>query len=43
MRLKRLEKHEYIVLNGRERNLTDLGRMVVDINISYLNNTNEEN
>jgi len=43
MRLKRLERHEFIVLNGRERNLTDLGRMVVDINVSDLNNTNEEN
>ena len=43
MRLKRLEKHEYIILNGRERNLTDLGCMVVDINVSDLNNTKEEN
>ncbi|MBA7639616.1 hypothetical protein ES703_47275 [subsurface metagenome] len=43
MRLKRLEKYKYIILNVRERNLTDLGRMVVDINISRLNNIKEKN
>ena len=43
MRLKRLEKHGYIILNGRDRDLTDLGNMVVDINISELKKTKEEN
>lgn len=43
MRLKRLEKHSYIILNGRDRYLTDLGHMVVDINIPELNQTEEEN
>ncbi len=43
MRLKRLEKYKYIILNGRERNLTDLGYMVVDINESGLNNIKENN
>ncbi len=43
MRLKRLERHGYIVLNGRVRHLTDLGHMVVDINIPDLNQTKEEN
>lgn len=43
MRLKRLEKHGYIILNGRDRHLTDLGYMVVDINIPELNQTEEEN
>ncbi len=43
MRLKRLEKHGYIVLNGRNRRLTDLGHMVVDINIKDLNDNREEN
>ena len=43
MRLKRLEKHGYIILNGRERHLTDLGHMVVDINIPELNQIEEEN
>jgi len=43
MRLKRLEKYEYIILKGRERNLTDLGHMVVDINVSELNNIKEKN
>ena len=43
MRLKRLEKHSYIILNGRDRHLTDLGNMVVDIKIPELNKTEEEN
>ncbi len=43
MRLKRLEKHDYIILNGRDRYLTDLGQMVTDINIPELNQTEEEN
>ena len=37
MRLKRLEKHGYVFLNGRERELTDLGNMVVDVNKQKLN------
>jgi DNA-binding transcriptional ArsR family regulator len=32
MRLKRLEKHGYVILNGRNRELTDLGKMLVQIN-----------
>ena len=32
MRLKKLEKYGYIVVNGRKRDLTDLGRLMVDIN-----------
>lgn len=43
MRLKQLEKHSYIILNGRDRQLTDLGYMVVDINMPDLNQTEEEN
>ena len=43
MRLKRLEKHGYIILNGRDRHLTDLGNIVVNINITELNKTEEEN
>ena len=42
MRLKRLEKHGYIILNGRDRKLTDLGYMVVDINLTEFNNNMEE-
>ena len=42
MRLKRLEKHSYIILNGRDRYLTNLGHMVVDINIPEKNQTEEE-
>ncbi len=41
MRLKKLEKHGYIVLSGRNRDLTNLGRIVVDINKSELNQKNE--
>ncbi len=33
MRLKRLEKHGYITLNGRDRRLTNLGHLVLDINL----------
>ena len=43
MRLKRLERNGYIILNGRDRHLTDLGHMVVDINILELKQTEEEN
>ena len=43
MRLKRLEKYGYIIQNGRNRNLTDLGNMVVDINISKKTVSKEEN
>ena len=32
MRLKRLENHGFILINGRKRELTGLGRTVVDIN-----------
>ena len=42
MRLKRLEKHGYILLNGRNRELTDLGKIVVDINRTDLNEHKEE-
>ena len=31
MRLKRLEKYGYIVVNGRMRELRNLGRLMVDI------------
>jgi len=41
MRLKRLEKHGYVILNGRERELTDLGNMVVDVNKQQLNMESE--
>jgi len=41
MRLKKLEKHGYIVLSGRNRELTDLGKIVVDINKSELNENSE--
>ena len=43
MRLKRLEKHGYIILKGRDRHLTDLGNMVVDINIPELNKIEVDN
>jgi hypothetical protein len=43
MRLKRLEKQGYIILNGRNRILTDLGNMVVNINIIELKMNEEEN
>ncbi len=36
IRLKKLEKHGYIVLTGRNRELTNLGKIVVDINKSKL-------
>ena len=42
MRLKQLEKHAYIILNGRNRHLTELGNMVVDINLPELNKMDEE-
>ncbi len=38
MRLKRLESHGFIFINGRKRELTDLGRMVTGIKF-----TKEEN
>ena len=41
MRLKKLEKHGYIVLSGRNRELTDLGKIVVDIKKSELNENSE--
>ena len=37
MRLKRLNKHGYILLNGRDRQLTDLGHLIVDVNILKIN------
>jgi len=42
MRLKRLEKHGYILLSGRNRVLTDLGKIVVDINKSELIDNKED-
>jgi len=42
MRLKKLEKHGYIVLTGRNRELTNLGKIVVDINKSELIENSEK-
>jgi len=42
MRLKRLEKQGYVILNRRERKLTNLGKMVVEINKPGLKEKNEE-
>ena len=42
MRLKRLEKHGYILLSGRNRVLTDLGKIMVDINKSELIDNKED-
>lgn len=41
MRLKKLEEHGYVILNGRNRKLTNLGRLVVDINKSELKKETE--
>ncbi len=32
LRLKKLEKHGFVLVKGRKRELTDLGRLMVDIN-----------
>jgi len=43
MRLKRLEKHGFITVKGRERDLTVLGRLMVDINNLEINTIGEVN
>lgn len=43
MRLKRLEKHGFVTVKGRERELTDLGQLMVDINNLEINTVGEVN
>jgi len=43
MRIKRLEKHGYLTLDGRKRQLTELGKLVVDSNEGNLNESLEDN
>ncbi len=42
MRLKKLELHGYVIINRRNRRLSDLGQLVVDINRSKLKNETDD-
>ena len=43
MRLKKLENHGFVILNGRERKLTELGKLIVEINKQEINQKGGKN